>query len=157
LIGGDVPVYEFLCRNCGLKFEKILPMGKNKAHECECGAEAEGIPSAFGFAFSHKPVNGPVPQNTGVHGIDYNFDQVIGRDAAEKWKVVEERNKAKDQAARDAAKDGKLIEKRDQLVKTGEGYRPITEPERVRVNENRTIAHEVSKAISAKAKKTQQE
>lgn len=148
-----MPVYEFLCRKCGLRFEKMLPMSTDKSHACECGAEAEKIPSAFGFSFAHKPVNGPVPQNTGVHGIDYNYDQVIGRDAAEKWQQIEARNKVKDQAARDAAKEGKLVESRDQLVKTNDGYRPITEPERVKVNENRALANAVSKAAASKPKK----
>lgn len=150
-----MPIYEFGCRDCGLQFEKITPrMTGDKTAICACGAEAQRLVSAASFAFAHTPVNGPVPQNTGVHGIDYNFDQVIGRDAAEKWKVIEARDKVKVEAMKDARKDGILVENRDQLVRTAEGgYKPITEKERVAVNEHRAIAATVNKAIAASAKK----
>ena len=150
-----MPIYEFGCRDCGLQFEKITPrMTGDKTAICACGAEAQRLVSAASFAFAHTPVNGPVPQNTGVHGIDYNFDQVIGRDAAEKWKVIEARDKVKVEAMKDARKDGILVENRDQLVRTAEGgYKPITENERVAVNEHRAVAATVNKAIAASAKK----
>lgn len=147
-----MPIYEFGCQKCGLRFEKIAPrMTADKSATCtSCGAEAERLVSAAAFSFAHTPVNGPVPQNTGVHGIDYNADQVIGRDAAEKWKTIETRNKAKDEAIKDARREGKNVTSRDQLAKTAEGYRPITEKERVSANENRAVANEVNKAISEK-------
>ena len=150
-----MPIYEYLCRSCGLKFERTLPMAKSgEKVKCECGTEAEKLLSTFGFAFAHKPVNGPVPQNTGVHSVDYNYDKVIGRDAEQKWKVIEQRDKAKDEAIRDARREGKNVTSRDQLVGTAEGgYRPITEPERVAANQNRVVANEVNKTLSTKGKK----
>lgn len=127
-------------------------MTADKSHPCDCGAEATRLVSAAAFAFAHTPVNGPVPQNTGVHGIDYNPDQVIGRDAAEKWKTIEQREKAKTEAIRDARKQGMDVTDKNQLAKTFDGYRPITETERVAANENRVAANDVNKAISAKLK-----
>jgi len=127
-------------------------MTADKSHPCDCGAEATRLVSAAAFAFAHTPVNGPVPQNTGVHGIDYNPDQVIGRDAAEKWKTIEQREKVKTEAIRDARKQGMDVTDKNQLAKTFDGYRPITETERVAANENRVAANEVNKAISAKLK-----
>jgi len=151
-----MPIYEFGCRKCGLRFEKIAPrMTADKSASCtSCGADAERLVSAASFSFAHTPVNGPVPQNTGVHGIDYNPDQVIGRDAAEKWKTIEVRNKAKDEAIRDARREGKNVISRDQLAKTAEGYRPITEKERAAANENRVMANDVNKAISDQIRST---
>jgi hypothetical protein len=127
-------------------------MTADKSHPCDCGAEATRLVSAAAFAFAHTPVNGPVPQNTGVHGIDYNPDQVIGRDAAEKWKTIEQREKVKTEAIRDARKQGMDVTDKNQLAKTFDGYRPITETERVAANENRVAANDVNKAISAKLK-----
>lgn len=148
-----MPIYEFQCPTCGLRFEKIMPrMTADKSHPCDCGAEATRLVSAAAFAFAHTPVNGPVPQNTGVHGIDYNPDQVIGRDAAEKWKTIEQREKVKTEAIRDARKQGMDVTDKNQLAKTFDGYRPITETERVAANENRVAANDVNKAISAKLK-----
>lgn len=64
--------------------------------ECpECGEEAPKVPSVTNHSFAHTPVGGARPQNTGVHSIDYSFDQVIGRDAERKWKTIQDRQKRK--------------------------------------------------------------
>ena len=64
------------------------------------------------------------------------------------------RNKAKDEAIRDARRESKNVISRDQLAKTAEGYRPITEKERAAANENRVMANDVNKAISDQIRST---
>lgn len=90
-----MPIYEFACDECGLRFEVLMKYSESNTHPCKgCGEAAPKQVTAANFTFAHKPT-GPVPQNTGVHSIDYSYDTVIGRDAAQKWKVVEERQKEK--------------------------------------------------------------
>ncbi len=140
-----MPIYEFLCQACGLKFEKLFSrMTGDQSTPCTCGAEAGRLMSTFSHSFAGKP-HGLGPQNTGVHGIDYNVDQIIGRDAADKWEQIEKRNTDKDKIIAQERKAG-LDVKREQLVRTSEGeYRTIKETERVKVNENRAAAAAVNK------------
>jgi putative FmdB family regulatory protein len=148
-----MPIYEFLCEKCGLKFEKMFSrMTAEKSCPCaSCGEDSKRLVSSFSHSFA-VDVKGIGPQNTGVHNIDYNPDQVIGRDAAAKWEQIEKRNAEKDQVIAQEKKAG-LDVKRDQLVKTAEGYRTITEPERVAANSNRAAATEVNKMIAEKIRK----
>ena len=93
-----MPIYEFECSGCGLRFEKMRKLSEsNDPTSCpSCGvAEARRLISAVNHSFAHTPVGGPRPQNTGVHSIDYSYDQVIGRDAEAKWKAISERQKHK--------------------------------------------------------------
>lgn len=87
-----MPIYEFRCA-CGIQFEKLFSrIVETPTHPCpDCGKAAPKLVSASNFSFSHTPVGGPRPQNTGVYSIDYNADRVIGRDAAARWKTIEER------------------------------------------------------------------
>lgn len=98
-----MPIYEYRCEHCGFEFEHLhRQVTESREMECEeCGEQARRIPSATNFAFAHKVVGGPRPQNTGVHAIDYSFDQVIGRDAEEKRKVVEARQAHKRKVIQD--------------------------------------------------------
>lgn len=152
-----MPIYEFLCKKCGLKFEKMFSrMTADKTCPCQCGQIADRLLSTFSHSFAGNP-QGIGPQNTGVHAIDYNADQVIGRDAAVKWEAIEKRNSEKDKVIAEERKAG-LDVKRDQLVRTSEGgYRTISEPERIQVNENRNAAFEVNKLIKEKSIKKKEE
>ncbi|HYA49065.1 MAG TPA: zinc ribbon domain-containing protein [Burkholderiales bacterium] len=46
-----MPIYEFVCRKCGRRFECLVPMGKEKDAVCPgCGAgEARKVLSSFGI------------------------------------------------------------------------------------------------------------
>ena len=98
-----MPIYEYQCEHCGFEFEHLhRRVTDSREMECEeCGEMAKRIPSATNFSFAHKPVGGPRPQNTGVHSIDYSFDQVIGRDAEEKHRLVEARQAYKRKVIKD--------------------------------------------------------
>jgi putative FmdB family regulatory protein len=46
-----MPIYEFICRKCGRRFECLVPMGKEKDAVCPgCGAaDGKKILSSFGI------------------------------------------------------------------------------------------------------------
>jgi putative FmdB family regulatory protein len=46
-----MPIYEFVCRKCGRRFECLVAMGKEKDAACpECGAaDAQKLLSSFGI------------------------------------------------------------------------------------------------------------
>lgn len=145
-----MPIYEFECGACGLQFEKLKSMSRSdEPQPCvDCGAETRKLVSVANHAFAHKVVGGPRPQNTGVHAIDYNVDQVIGRDAEQKWKVIGERDKRKTDVIREERKAGRLVS-RDQLVRTADNdYRTITEPERIAANEGRAKHNQIRKQVA---------
>jgi len=148
-----MPVYEYQCDECGLKVEKLwklmsVAQTKDTIPCEECNTDMRKLVSAASFAFKHpsSQTRGALPPNTGTSD-DFNFDKAIGRDAAEKWKVHEQRNTRKDTVIRDAQKGG-TAPTREQLVPTasGEGYRVITEPERVKANQNRDTAFKIAQA-----------
>lgn len=101
--------------------------------------------SATHHSFAHTVEGGPRPQNTGVHGIDYNYDQVIGRDAAARWEGINVRNAEKDRVVRNERTAGRDVT-RDHLVSTinekghETGFRVIKETERVLANAGRKAA-----------------
>jgi putative FmdB family regulatory protein len=146
-----MPIYEYICDNCGLQFEMLKGISQSdESEKCpECDAVAQKVPSAVNHSFAHTPT-GPVPQNTGVHAIDYNADRVIGADAERRWATIEERQKHKEGVLQDAAKQG-IGADMQHLVRTREGagdYRVITEPERIEVNKRRLAAEAVNKAVA---------
>jgi putative FmdB family regulatory protein len=146
-----MPLYEYQCDSCGLKVEKLwrlMSVAKTKGTiPCEeCGTDMRKLVSAASFAFKHgtSQTRGALPPNTGTSD-DFNYDKAIGRDAEQKWKVHEQRNSVKDSVIRDERRAGRAVT-REQLVPTSEGYRTITEPERVRANQNRETAFKIANA-----------
>ena len=153
-----MPIYEFQCEECGLRFEKLFrSVSENPETPCSsCGEPAKKLVSAASFQFAHTPVGGPRPQNTGVHALDYNADRIIGRDAEMRWKAVEARKAAKKAVAAEHHKEGGKAFGMDHIVRdpTVEGgYRTMGEKERQYVNDHRATAFEVAKAASAASKK----
>ena len=146
-----MPIYEYECQDCGLRFDKLKPLSKvDDPESCpECKVpDAKKLLSVVNHSFAHKVVGGPRPQNTGVHSIDYNADRTIGRDAEQRWKTIGERDKRKDEVIRDARRSG-LGVNREQLVRTeGNDYRVITEPERAAANEGRAKHNDLLKKVA---------
>lgn len=145
-----MPIYEYQCGSCGLRVEhlwKLMSQAQDTIPCKECGKEMAKLISAanFAFKFPASQMRGLAPPNTGT-SIDHNFDKVVGLDSEKKWKAIDERNSVKDAAVRTERKAGKLVN-RDHLVPKPDGdYRVITEPERVRANENREAAAVIGKA-----------
>jgi len=160
----NMPIYEFLCHDCGLRFEVLYPrISDEQEHICECGGTGKRQVSAVSFKFNHSAGqrNGPLPPNTGTSD-DWNYDKAIGRDAAEKWEKIEENKSKKERMIREQRKAGigvssqHLVKTRDQ-----EGYRVMSESERKTINERRKMARVVNKANvennkQARAKKSKE-
>ena len=78
-----MPIFAYQCHQCGLQFDKLWKTQASAVEAgttfpCkECGAEAQKMVSAANFGF--------------------NQAVVIGRDAAAKWKVISDRQAAKQQ------------------------------------------------------------
>ena len=153
-----MPIYEFQCDACGIQDEKFYQRISAAPDEVpceECGSPMRKLFSETNHSFAHTVEGGPRPQNTGVHGIDYNVDQVIGRDAAERWKGIGVRNDEKDRVVMDERKAGKAVT-REHLVPVGDskghetGFRVIQEAERKAANKARTIAAEATSSPPGK-------
>lgn len=158
-----MPVYEFMCDDCGIQFERLyksISKADNAAPCPECGEPSRKLVSAANHTFAHPPsqTRGVLPPNTGTSD-DWNYDKAIGRDAAKKWSAIEERRKHKVGVLQDAAKQG-VGAGMDHLVRTrgedqGAGdYRVIKEDERKVVNARRELAAAVAKAGSEAATKS---
>lgn len=152
-----MPIYEYECQSCGLRFEKMRKLSDSDSPaSCpECSApETRKLMSSVNHSFAHVPVGGPRPQNTGVHSIDYSADRVIGRDAEQRWKTIAERQSHKRGVIR--ANPGATG---FDLSRTYDGdYRVMAPPERKAVETARGVHKKVMDAIegTTKAKKGQQ-
>lgn len=144
-----MPIHEYQCEECGAAFEEFFKSVSKVAADVpcpECGTDARRLVSGANHSFAHTPT-GPVPQNTGVSSIDHNFDRVIGRDAAAKWRTIEDRRSYKDRILYEERKAGKGVESQH-LVRTREGagdYRVVKEDERKEINARRKAVEMISK------------
>lgn len=135
-----MPMYEFQCAHCGLRFDKRRPVTKrNDPLSCEgCGKAAKIIPPPTVAGHFKKNVTGPVPQNTGIHDLDTHIDRVIGQSSKQGWDVAEERKRQKEDVMASHGVTG------DYLSKNPDGsYRVLTEVEKA--------AHDRSQAIHGAA------
>jgi putative FmdB family regulatory protein len=145
-----MPIYEYQCDECGLQIEKLWSRASLAVDPLpcpECEADMRKLVSVANHTFKHGEgqTRGGLPPNTGTSD-DWNFDKAIGMDAADKWEKIEKRESLKDRRIREEREAGRGVT-REHLVPTGEGdYRTITEPERVRANENRETAFKIAQA-----------
>lgn len=75
-----MPLYEYKCTGCGLRFEEIVPQAKkSEIIECKkCGAEATKLISRFSSVIA-----GGSPTET--------VDMTIGREANKRWQTYTDR------------------------------------------------------------------
>ena len=146
-----MPIKKFQCYECGLEFEEMRKMSqKDEGCPCpSCPATAKKQVSASNFSFQHKPT-GPVPQNTGVASVDYNFDRVIGRDAEQKWKGIEERRSQKIKHVEAERRSGKDIGMQHVTPTLDGGFRTLTNSEVSRANSNREVVQKYNKSLKKK-------
>jgi putative FmdB family regulatory protein len=146
-----VPIYEFTCGSCGLRFEKLYRrVSDDQVTPCEsCGKEARRQVSVAAFKFNHpaSQKRGMAPPNTGTSD-DWNYDKAIGEDASRRHAEAAERRSRKEKIALDASRaEGKRYSM-DHVVRDGRsegGYRMMTEKERVATNTNRAIANAMNR------------
>lgn len=97
-----MPKYVFECQTeaCGLRFERSLKMGDHPTHPCpECKDEAPRIMDGEGFGFAFAKDEAAPIGNTGVHKDDYpTADQIVGRDAEQRWQTYDGQRKVKEEA-----------------------------------------------------------
>lgn len=155
-----MPLYEYQCNECGLRVEKLwsrISLAKDTIPCTSCSKEMVKLVSSVNFKFSHSAsqLRGAAPPNTGTSD-DWNYDRIIGRDSEKKWQTVEQRTSEKDRIIRQEKEKG-LEVKRNQLVAMGEGYRVITEPERIKVNAGRELAANLNQELSKQIQKERKE
>lgn len=149
-----MPIYEYECGACGLRFEKIKSMAKAEVPETcgECNTpDARRLVSGANFTFAHTVQGGPRPQNTGVHSIDYNFDRVIGMDSEQKWRTIADRQKHKVGVIKDNPGSSGF-----DLSRTPDGdYRVMGSEERKKVEQGRAIGQAATRAVNEAIKPKQ--
>ena len=146
-----MPMYEYLCESCGLKFDKLRKMSESDAPQAclECGTQARKLVSATNHAFSHpaSQTRGLAPPNTGTSD-DYNFDKAIGRDAALRWEGISQRMDRK----RDVINQNPGSTGYDLSRNSDGSYRVMSAQERAASETGRTIGAKVQQAIQAEKK-----
>lgn len=153
-----MPIYEFMCQDCGVQFEKLYKRisTADTAAPCPaCGTASKQLVSEASHSFKHaeSQLRGALPPNTGTSD-DWNYDKAIGRSATEGWNAIEGRNFKKDAVIREERQSGRGVT-REHLVPEGAtslgdqdgSYRVITEPERERVNARRSAAQKARDAL----------
>lgn len=146
-----MPVYEYQCDACGLRFDKLRKMSESDAPQAclECGVAARKLVSVVNHAFVHpaSQTRGMAPPNTGTSD-DWNYDKAIGRDAAQKWELIRQRvdHKRKVIADNPGSTGYDLSRKNDGT------YRVMRPEERAASEAGRAIGAEVQRAIQAEKK-----
>lgn len=147
-----MPVYEYECQECGLRFERMRKMSESDAPTpctaCKApDARKRVSASNFAFSFPSSQMRGMAPPNTGT-SIDHNADLVIGRDSEQRWKVAAERQTYKK----------KVLQKNPgatgfDLSKTHEGdYRVMRPEERKAAESARKLHRQAMAAVEATKK-----
>ena len=149
----ELPIYNFQCYSCGLQFEEMLRVSqRDKEVSCpSCGEKVERQVSAGNFTFKHNPT-GPVPQDTGVSSIDHNYDRVIGRDAEQKWKRLEEKRSRKLAFIERERRQGRDVRMEHLTSDSEGGYRTLTEKEIKKVNTDREIVQNYNHSLKKDSK-----
>lgn len=122
-----MPTFDYQCQ-CGYRFEKFVSAKRvEEPQACpDCGESVDReLPSSVSGHF-HLETQGVGPQNTGVQGVDMDYDRIIGQSAEKGWKVQATRKKAK----MDVLKDNPQAVGTD-LSRTPDGdYRVLSPAER---------------------------
>lgn len=126
-----MPIYDFKCSECELKFEKSLKIAESQSTSCPVCNKTTSI------KLPSKGVMGKVGE---VTSIPKDIDLAVGKSAEERWEVYEERKRAKDKVRKDSdtnlisrdpdgnytplsiQKDGKSVSSKDALNVRREMY-----------------------------------
>ena len=97
-----MPMYEFVCKSCGQKFEELKTVKDNTAKCPLCDSESEKIMSAASFVVSGS--------------TNRSVDSVVGEDANKRWMAIEEnkRNRNKELYKNKSDKEVKTLEQQRQ-------------------------------------------
>lgn len=87
-----MPLFEFKCEKCELKFEKVINLnfkGDMPCPSCASNSSRQLI---------SKDVSGVVKEGT---AIPKDIDRIVGRDADKKWEEIEEKKSIKEKIKRE--------------------------------------------------------
>ncbi len=143
-----MPRYRYQCP-CGVQFEATNKAANHSdpkpCPECSVDA-ARMMPKAVEGHFN-KTVDGPGPQNTGIHDLDTHIDRVIGQSARQGMEAIEARQKAK----REFLRDNPGLNPKH-IARTPDGELAVNKPEEqdfaVRANRINSLAMKNRQAAS---------
>lgn len=138
-----MPIYDYQCDACGLRFEKMLKADAAKAElACtRCASLAQRRLSGPAFAFAGG-TDGALPQNTGVAGVDLDVDRAIGRDAEQQWGAVHARLDRKRQIMARTGASGFDLSATPSTAGSPDGdYRVMAPSERAAAEKGRQVHH----------------
>ena len=144
-----MPTYEYRCA-CGLQFDgRARVEDHSKPKECpSCHQGAEPlVPSQVQGHFS-KEVTGPMPQNTGIQGLDAHIDRVIGQSAKQGFDTIFERVQDKKDFIAATGASGK------DLSKNPDGTYRVMSPEERAAHERSQANHKAAMRLIAPTWKT---
>ena len=147
-----MPKYRYQC-DCGVQFEAKNSVSNHKEPKpCpDCGEKAARMMPRAVEGHFNKTVDGPGPQNTGIHDLDTHIDRVIGQSAAQGMAAIEARQKAK----REFLRDNPTVDPKN-LARTPDGQLAVNKPEEqdfaVRANRINSLAMKDRKATSEGAR-----
>ena len=93
-----MPLYSFQCFECGCRFEKMVSLSQAMdSTTCpSCKEQAERVVEDVSFSFDTESTHeGVALQNTGVSSVDYDWDEIVARDAEKRWETVGNRQNLK--------------------------------------------------------------
>lgn len=88
-----MPVYDYKCSECGLKFEKSLKMADSHSTEC---------PSCKAITSSKLPAKGVMSKVAESTHIPKDIDLAVGRSAEERWQAYEDKAKQKQKVRKES-------------------------------------------------------
>lgn len=89
-----MPTYRFQCENCGLSFTARGPVDMATSPCSECGTVVHrALPKTVNAAVSGGGTD--LRRDTGLSGVDYNFDRAVGESSQKNWKGIAQRQRDK--------------------------------------------------------------
>lgn len=89
-----MPTYRFQCENCGLSFTARGAADMTSAPCSECGTLVQrALPKTLYAATSGGGTD--LTKDTGLSGVDYNFDRAVGESSKKNWQGIAQRQRDK--------------------------------------------------------------
>ena len=89
-----MPTYRFQCENCGLSFTSRGPVDMATSPCSECGTVVHrALPKTIHTSVSSGGAD--LTRDTGLSGVDYNFDRAVGESSQKNWQGIAQRQRDK--------------------------------------------------------------
>jgi putative FmdB family regulatory protein len=97
-----MPIYEFVCKSCGLEFDDMRKVDDVKANCPVCGSESEKLMSAAAVVVKGS--------------TNASIDTIIGADAEKRWTAIEERKNKRNKEQFGSISQQELNQKNQQRI-----------------------------------------